>query len=45
MIGEHVEIHLLYFSSFRNIVPTLADPINLSREHATQKILENILVL
>ena len=28
MIGERAHIHLLYFSEFRNLVPTLVDPIN-----------------
>ena len=27
-IGERAHIHLLYFSEFRNLVPTLVDPIN-----------------
>ena len=28
MIGEWSHIHLLYFSEFRDLVPTLVDPIN-----------------
>ena len=40
MIGERAQIQFWYFSEFRNLVSILGDTINLSREQATQRILE-----
>ena len=37
MIGERVHIHLLYFSGFRDLVPTLVDPINFITRTSTVK--------